>query len=66
MMVDADGLTSWLKFSHPSHTTGETFCIAVLPETKVKGFWAYLNGALLILFGWGGLIYLLLAWIFNW
>jgi len=31
-----------------------------------KGFWAYLNGILLILFGWGGLAYLLLAWIFRW
>jgi hypothetical protein len=31
-----------------------------------KGFWAYLNGTLLILFGWGGLLYVLLAWIFHW
>jgi len=31
-----------------------------------KGFWAYLNGTLLILFGWGGLLYLLLAWIRDW
>ena len=36
MIVDVDGLTSWLEFSHPSHTIGETFCVAVLPETKVE------------------------------
>ena len=30
-----------------------------------KGFWAYLNGILLILLGWGGLVYLLLAWMFK-
>jgi hypothetical protein len=31
-----------------------------------KGFWAYLNGTILILIGWGGLLYLLRAWIFDW
>jgi len=30
------------------------------------GFWAYLSGTILILFGWGGLVFLLLARIFNW
>lgn len=31
-----------------------------------EGFWAYLNGTVFMLFGWGGFVYLLLAWIFNW
>lgn len=30
------------------------------------GFWAYLNGTILILFGWGGVIYVVLAWFFEW
>lgn len=31
-----------------------------------KGTWAILNGSLLVLFGWGGLLVLILADIFNW
>ena len=31
-----------------------------------NGFWVYLNGFLLIVFGWGGFLYLVLALVFNW
>lgn len=31
-----------------------------------KGFWAIFNGTLFILFGWGSIIYVTLATIFNW
>jgi hypothetical protein len=31
-----------------------------------KGFWAYLNGAVCILFGWGGFLFFMFTWIFHW
>ncbi len=31
-----------------------------------KGPWAYFNGALAIIFGWGGLLFIALAYLFNW
>lgn len=33
---------------------------------KHKGFWAILNGIIFITFGWGLIIYIALATIFNW
>jgi hypothetical protein len=33
---------------------------------KHKGFWAILNGTLLIVTGWGGIIFVILATIFKW
>jgi len=33
---------------------------------KHKGFWAIFNGVLFIIFGWGSIIYVTLATIFNW
>lgn len=30
-----------------------------------KGFWAYASGSIYILLGWGGLVYLLAAWILG-
>ena len=37
MMFDVDGLASWLEYSHPFHTIGETFFGLYLAETKVQG-----------------------------
>ena len=31
-----------------------------------NGGWAYFNGIMLIVFGWGALLFMLLAYVFNW
>jgi hypothetical protein len=31
-----------------------------------NGPWVYFNGALAIIFGWGGLLFMVLAYFFNW
>jgi hypothetical protein len=33
---------------------------------KYKGFWAILNGIVLVVVGWGGVIFYALSSIFNW